>query len=144
MDAGDRRNHVIIRTSLIGICAFNTRNEAADALREAREAEGLTCLIAGSRKSQEKLAALLGDDAPPVIRRNMSLPAGGPVLMELPLVKGLEFDAVILPDADPEEYPDSLIGRHRLYTAISRATRKVTVFALDTMTALLQGRKSGE
>ena len=115
-----------------------------EALREAREAEGLTCLIAGSRKSQEKLAALLGDDAPPVIRRNMSLPAGGPVLMELPLVKGLEFDAVILPDADPEEYPDSLIGRHRLYTAISRATRKVTVFALDTMTALLQGRKSGE
>ena len=110
-------------------------------LREASEAEGLTCLIAGSRRRQEKLLSLLGEDAPPVIRRNMSLPERGPVFMELALVKGLEFDAVILADADPEEYPDSDLGRHRLYTAISRATRKVSIFAESDMTPLLAGRE---
>ena len=110
-----------------------------EALQEARESDGLTCMIAGSRRRLEKLSALLGDDAPPVIRRDMSLPESGPVLMELPLVKGLEFDSVIIPDAVPEEYPEDSIGKHRLYTAISRATRKVTIFAEDTMTALLGG-----
>jgi DNA helicase-2/ATP-dependent DNA helicase PcrA len=99
-------------------------------------------MIAGSRRRLEKLSALLGDDAPPVIRRDMSLPERGPVLMELPLVKGLEFDSVIIPDAVPEEYPEDSIGKHRLYTAISRATRKVAIFAEDTMTALLGGREN--
>jgi DNA helicase-2/ATP-dependent DNA helicase PcrA len=113
-----------------------------EALQEAREQEGLTCMIAGSRRRLEKLSALLGDDAPPVIRRDMSLPERGPVLMELPLVKGLEFDSVIIPDAVPEEYPADMIGKHRLYTAISRATRRVSIFAEDTMTALLKGRES--
>ena len=113
-----------------------------EALKEARESEGLTCMIAGSRRRLEKLSALLGDDAPPVIRRDMSLPERGPVLMELPLVKGLEFDSVIIPDAVPEEYPEDSIGKHRLYTAISRATRRVSIFAEDTMTALLKGRES--
>ena len=112
-----------------------------EALDEARESEGLTCMIAGSRRRLEKLISLLGEDAPPVIRQDMSLPERGPVLMELPLVKGLEFDAVIIPDADPEEYPESTIGKHRLYTAVSRATRRVTVLAEDVMTPLLQGRE---
>jgi DNA helicase-2/ATP-dependent DNA helicase PcrA len=112
-----------------------------EALDEARESEGLTCMIAGSRRRLEKLVSLLGEDAPPVIRQDMSLPERGPVLMELPLVKGLEFDAVIIPDADPEEYPESTIGKHRLYTAVSRATRRVTVLAEDVMTPLLQGRE---
>ena len=49
---------------------------------------------------------------------------------------------MIIPDAVPEEYPADMIGKHRLYTAISRATRRVSIFAEDTMTALLKGRES--
>jgi DNA helicase-2/ATP-dependent DNA helicase PcrA len=118
------------------------RKALGEALQEARERDGLTCVIAASRRRLEKLSALLGEEAPPVIRRDMSLPEKGPVLMELPLVKGLEFDCVIIPDAVPGEYPADAIGKHRLYTAISRATRKVVIFAEDTMTALLEGRES--
>ena len=34
-------------------------------------------------------------------------------------------------------YPDETLARHRLYTAISRATRKVTLIANGKLTKLL-------
>ena len=50
----------------------------------------------------------------------------------------LEFDGVIMPDCNAENYPDTLLGRHRLYTALSRATRRLTVLARGAMTPLLE------
>jgi DNA helicase-2/ATP-dependent DNA helicase PcrA len=111
-------------------------------IQAAETEEGLTAVICGSRKSLEKVMEILGEEAPPVIRRNQALPAGGAFLITLDLVKGLEFDGVILPDADPQTYPVEELSRHRLYTAVSRATRRLAILADGELTELL--RKSRE
>ena len=108
----------------------------------AEQDKGLTAVICGSRRSLERIAELLGEDAPPVIRRNQALPSGGVFLITPELVKGLEFDGVILPDADPQMYPGDNLSRHRLYTAVSRAIRRLSILAEGNLTSLLE--KSAE
>jgi len=62
------------------------------------------------------------------------------VLMDLRLAKGLEFDHVIIPDAQQEVYPATPLARRQLYTAISRAMHKVTILAQGEMSPLLVDR----
>ncbi|MBQ8053706.1 MAG: AAA family ATPase [Lachnospiraceae bacterium] len=107
-------------------------------INAAEEEEGLTAIICGNRGSLEKIRELLGDKAPQVISRNQALPGKGTFLITLDLVKGLEFDGVILPDADAKMYPDDLLARHRLYTAVSRATRRLSILADGELTGLLK------
>jgi DNA helicase-2/ATP-dependent DNA helicase PcrA len=97
----------------------------------------LTAVVAANAAQVKAIAALLGDEAPLVMGRDATLPAQGVVLMDLPLAKGLEFDEVIVPDAQASLYGDDVISRHRLYTAISRATQKVVVLAHGEITSLL-------
>ena len=110
-------------------------------VRAAGDEEGLTAVICGTRASLEKVRELLeeslGADAPPVIRRNQALPKGGVFLIPLDLVKGLEFDGVIIPDADTSMYPEGSLSRHRLYTAVSRATKRLSILADGDLTSLL-------
>ena len=98
---------------------------------------GLTAVICVNRESCGRIASLLGNDAPPVLGRGDALPESGTILLDLPLAKGLEFDSVILPDADEAHYPDTELGRHRLYTALSRATKRLTVLAEGALTPLI-------
>ena len=102
--------------------------------------EGLTAVICANRASLEKVRQILGEKAPRVIGRNQALPHSGVFLITLDLVKGLEFDGVILPDADRETYPEDIMARHRLYTAVSRATRRLSILADGKLTALLKHR----
>ncbi|MEE1273323.1 MAG: ATP-binding domain-containing protein, partial [Olegusella sp.] len=53
------------------------------------------------------------------------------------LAKGLEFDRVIIPDAQADAYPDTPLARRRLYTAISRATHEVEILSQGPLTPLL-------
>ena len=106
-------------------------------VRAAEAEEGLTAVICANRASLERVREILGEEAPPVIRRNQSLPQKGVFLITLDLVKGLEFDGVILPDADDAAYPDEILSRHRLYTAVSRATRRLYILAEGALTGLL-------
>ena len=76
----------------------------------------------------------------PVIRSGGSLPEKGVFLITLAHAKGLEFDGVLLPDANADNYPDTLLARHRLYTALSRATRRLAVLARGSLTPLLQDK----
>ena len=91
--------------------------------------DGLTAVICRNSYSLEKLAEALGDKAPQIISENDSLPKSGAFLIELALAKGLEFDNVILADADAKAYPSDELGKHCLYTAISRATQRLAVLA---------------
>ena len=100
--------------------------------------EGLTAVICANRASLEKVRQILGDKAPRVIGRNQALPHGGVFLITLDLVKGLEFDGVILPDADRGTYPEDIMARHRLYTAVSRATKRLSILADGELTGLLK------
>ena len=126
--------------------ACASRDEYVKRLRSlisaAEQEKGLTAVICGNRRSLERIEELLGEDAPPVIRRNQALPSGGVFLITPELVKGLEFDGVILPDADPQMYPGDNLSRHRLYTAVSRAIRRLSILAEGNLTSLLE--KSAE
>ena len=124
------------------IRAFNRHAEYAEALceciRKAKEAEsGLTAVICADDRSLEKTASIT---KLPALRRRDALPESGVFLISLLYAKGLEFDRVILPDADAVNYPDDLLGRRRLYTALSRATQELAVLADGDLTPLLAGR----
>ena len=72
-----------------------------------------------------------------VLTSHDSLPAKGVVLLDLALAKGLEFDQVIVADAQEEVYKADGISRRRLYTALSRAMHHVIVVSQGEMTPLL-------
>ncbi|MDI9591185.1 MAG: AAA family ATPase [Acidobacteriota bacterium] len=106
---------------------------------EATDDEGLTAIIAADRGRVSWLGKQLGERVR-VVHKDESLPKEGVVLLDLGLAKGLEFDHVIIPDAQAEVYPDTPLSRRRLYTAISRALHKVSIVAQGDMTPLLADR----
>lgn len=127
--------------------AFATLDEYRDALvaaiRSWEGKPGLGAVVVGNRKRLHWMGRLLqealGDRAPLVMGDGGRLPAEGTVLIDLGLAKGLEFDRVIVADAQAQEYPDDDLARRRLYTAVSRATKEVTVLAQGELTPLLAG-----
>lgn len=98
-------------------------------ISEYSEKSGLTAVIFRNQFSLDKAIAKLGDKAPVVIEENDSLPSSGAFLIELSLAKGLEFDNVIIADADNDSYPADELGKHCLYTAMSRATQHLSILA---------------
>ena len=120
-----------------------TEEEHAEALREAvaeaKGNEGITAVVVPWKSQARRIQAILGDDAPQLMGRNDSLPNGGTILITLELAKGLEFDQVIIPDASGKLFPDEPLARRRLYTTISRATRRVTMLSLGKLTPMLAG-----
>ena len=123
------------------VIACETHGEYAEKLRsviaENTRAEGLTAIICEDRSGINLITRTLGDDTPHVIRSYEALPKSGVVMMELKLAKGLEFDTVILPDVTAGEYPDRPLFRHRLYTAISRATEKIILLSDGKLSPLI-------
>ncbi|WP_419550360.1 HelD family protein, partial [Paratractidigestivibacter faecalis] len=116
--------------------AFLTRlRELAEA---AHKESGLTAIITESDSRTSWLAKQLGDTVT-VLGKNSALPATGIILLPLRVAKGLEFDHVIIPDAQAEVYRDSPLCRRRMYTAVSRATHRVTALSQGAVTPLLAG-----
>ena len=98
-------------------------------IKDFGEKDGLTAIICRNGYNLERIHDLLGEDAPRLIAQEDSLPKSGSFFIELALAKGLEFDHVILADGEEEFYPDTELGKHCLYTAISRATRQLAILA---------------
>ncbi len=113
--------------------------ELRSIVTQAAGDEGLTAIVAADKSRVHWLAKQLPQDVRQM-QRDETLPKEGVVLMELSLAKGLEFDHVIIPDAQQEVYPATDLARRRLYTAISRAMHKVTIVAQGQMTPLLADR----
>lgn len=103
----------------------------------AAQSQGVTAIITADRQRAHWLARQLGSKVR-LLGRDEALPAQGVIVVDLKLAKGLEFDHVIIPDAQAEVYPNSDLARRRLYTAISRATQLVEVYSQGTMTSLLK------
>ena len=132
-----------------------------EAVRQGAAQPGLTAVVCANRKQAKQVAALLGavpagkdgcgcscedgcgcEDASVVlVGEGDALPHCGAVVLHLELAKGLEFDRVVIPDATAAFYPESPLSRRRLYTALSRATRQVTVLAEGALTPLLSAGK---
>ena len=106
-------------------------------IAENTREEGLTAIICEDRSGINLISRSLGDETPHIVRSYEALPKSGVVMMELKLAKGLEFDTVILPDVTEGEYPDRPLFRHRLYTAISRATEKIIILADGKLSPLV-------
>jgi DNA helicase-2/ATP-dependent DNA helicase PcrA len=104
-------------------------SELEKLIKSFSKKDGLTAIICRSPLNLEKIIAFLGEKAPAIITGHESLPKSGAFLIELALAKGLEFDQVILADADAATYPDDELGKHCLYTAMSRATMHLAVLA---------------
>jgi len=142
LDKEDRINLSSVRRPGIEpkIRSFDDREAFLGAIREAVEAahddEGLTAIICAEKARRSWLHRQLGD-AVRSIHKGDALPVSGVVVMDLALAKGLEFDHVIIPDAQAEVYDDTPLARRRLYTAISRAMHRVTIFSQGPMTPLL-------
>ncbi|MBQ9006468.1 MAG: ATP-binding domain-containing protein [Atopobiaceae bacterium] len=142
LDEHDRINLSSVRRPGIDphIESYDDRDAYLDALRssvrQAHEDDGLTAIITADKSRRSWLHRQLGDSVKS-IHKGDALPKDGVVVMDLALAKGLEFDHVIIPDTQEEVYPDTPLARRRLYTAISRAMHRVTIFSQGTLTPLL-------
>ena len=108
------------------------------AVERAADDETLTAIIANSRSRAKQLAKLLEGVAFQTVPDDGTLPASGVVLLDVKLAKGLEFDHVIVPDVQEGAFPNEPLRRHRLYTAISRATQRVTLVANGPLATVLR------
>ena len=108
------------------------------AVRDAAARQELAAVVAADKKSLKELARLLADEDVQLMDGKRALPQSGVVLLDVALAKGLEFDEVIVPDASAAIYPQNDLSRHRLYTAMSRATKRLTVLARKELTPLLE------
>ena len=108
------------------------------AVADAADDGSLTAIIANSRSRAKQLAKVLAGTAVQQVSDDGRLPSEGVALLDVKLAKGLEFDQVIIPDVQDGAFPDEPIRRHRLYTAISRATKRVTLVANGRLTGLLR------
>lgn len=109
--------------------------ELTTLIAEAREREGLTAIIVPWKHHLKGLAKAHADLT--IVDDQAKLPERGVFATTLKLAKGLEFDAVILPDVSAAVYPEGDASRRRLYTAISRATQEVTLLSAGTITPWL-------
>lgn len=97
---------------------------------------GLCAIICADYQRVKWLGKQLGDSVQ-MLNNDTQLPENGIVLLDLTLAKGLEFDEVIVADAQQSVYDESDLCRHRLYTSISRATKRVSIISQGHMTKLL-------
>lgn len=66
-----------------------------------------------------------------VLRDNVPY-RGGLVLTTLDMVRGLEFDAVVLLDVSAQAYPNLAWAARKLYTSLTRSRRAVHLLAVDS------------
>ena len=121
-------------------CSSDDEYEQAiwDAVVNAAGEESLTAIIANSRTRAKQLKRLLEGAPVQTVRDDGALPKSGVVLLDVKLAKGLEFDHVIVPDVQEGAFPNEPLRRHRLYTAISRATQRVTLISHGPLSNLLR------
>lgn len=112
--------------------------ELIQTARASKELKGTTAFVALNTETAIQTAQLLGDDSPTLIGEGDTLPNSGSILLSLPLAKGLEFDHVVIVDANKNDFPETDLSRRRLYTAISRATSTVSIFSNGELSPLLK------
>ena len=112
-----------------------TADEAAKLARKWHE-EGMAtvAVIARSRKVLNELSEIYGW---PVLDPEAEEYPSGIMLAPADAVKGLEFDGVIVTDADAEAYPARALDARLLYVCLTRALHRMTVFYTDAPTPLL-------
>ncbi len=113
-----------------------------DALTDLVEREPLASIgvLTRSRPAAERWAQTLQHltEARLVIDGGFSFDPGIDIC-EVAEAKGLEFDYVVLPDADAASYPDDFDSRRTLHVAITRAMHQLWLTHVGTPTPLVVG-----
>lgn len=119
------------------------KDQLSSLIKGVKNTEGITAVITRSAEEAGHLWPILQEVVPhdqlTFVAEGSTLPEHGVALIPLLLAKGLEFDRVIIPDADGETYPCDIQAKHCLYSAISRATKEVHLLARRQFTPLLKG-----
>ena len=99
----------------------------------------LVAVIVNNKRELEELREQLSEEAEKftVIEKDSSLIPHGIVLLDLKTAKGLEFDHAILANVNAANFPETALAKRRLYTAISRATQKVSLVSIGEPSVLL-------
>ncbi|SFX49458.1 DNA helicase-2 / ATP-dependent DNA helicase PcrA [Thermoactinomyces sp. DSM 45891] len=108
---------------------------------QKRSSQGMKSIAIVTRT--EKAASMLSTDLLTngvkhhLITPDRSQYAGGISVAPIYLVKGMEFDAVILVDVDSEQYPDDALTAKLLYVGCTRALHSLVVLTSDNPSPLL-------
>ena len=110
--------------------------EKAAALAEKWHAEGMStvAIMARSRKTLDKMSKKYGW---PVLDPDGEEYPSGIMLAPADTVKGLEFDAVIIIDADDRTYPARPLDARLLYVCLTRALHRMAVMYGGAPTPLI-------
>ena len=107
--------------------------------------KGLTtiAIIERTEKSAKKLSDLLSPDLNAAyLNVNDSAYAGGVSVVPASSAKGLEFDGVIIANADDITYPDRDLDARLLYVSMTRPLHKLHVLYKNKLTDLLKNDQS--
>lgn len=107
-------------------------------LKSNDERKVTTAIICKTKLESEAVAQYLKlhDYPATLIQSENQRLASGTLVIPAYLAKGLEFDAVILWDLSAQNYPDE-DERQLVYTIASRAMHRLTIFAKDQVTPIL-------
>mgnify|MGYP003186347868 FL=1 len=127
----------------VTIKEFENRDEMVKRIRERLDEfkeNGLknTALICKTVEDCEKLKKELDIDEIHVISDSDSEYAGGISIVPSYLSKGLEFDSVIITDADVNNYSKSEVDTKLLYVCITRAMSILDIYHVEPLTELLK------
>ncbi|MBR3928219.1 MAG: UvrD-helicase domain-containing protein [Clostridia bacterium] len=125
--------------------AFKTQNEGVERINDIVrkwKADGLTTIavIDRTEKDAKKLASLLAPDINAAyLNVNDSAYSGGVSVVPASSAKGLEFDGVIIANADEATYPDHDLDARLLYVCMTRPLHRLHVLYKNALTPLLSG-----
>ena len=99
-------------------------------------------IICKTQKQAARIHAELTDDFPETVLLTDESAAfsGGVIVCSVHMAKGLEFDEVVVPGADAQNYSEP-IDRNLLYIACTRAMHELTLSFMKEQTPLLENSK---
>lgn len=124
--------------------AFRTQNEGISRINEIIgkwRSEGLTTIavIERTEKDARKLSSLLAPNTnASFLDVDDSAYSGGVSVVPAASAKGLEFDGVIIANADEKSYPDRDLDARLLYVCMTRPLHRLHVMYKNTLTPLLK------
>lgn len=98
----------------------------------------ITKTAAGSREAYERLSAMGGPEMLRLVTKDTPTFAQGIQVIPAYLAKGVEFDAVLIYDASPEEYRRES-ERKLFYTACTRAMQRLQLYTAGEWTPFAHG-----
>jgi DNA helicase IV len=105
-----------------------------------RDRRASVAVVCRSPLTARRLAGLFRAELPMrLVFDGRFLPRGPAQISTVDEIKGLEFDYVVVPDANAPSYPEDAASRRALYVAITRARFQVVVAHTGLRSPLLQG-----